>query len=107
MGRLQLVPSDRTFGITVKQFVTGHGVLNIVKDLLLENGPGGVYGYGGHMLLIDPGKVRYRFMRNRDTKLRIDIQANDADAWKDEYLTEWGLELHNPELHAVGYGITS
>lgn len=107
MGRLQLVPSDRTFGITVKQFVTGHGTLNIVKDLLLEDGPSGTAnGYGGYMLLLDPTKVKYRFLRNRNTKLRMDIQANDADSWKDEYLTEVGFQVQNPSLHLVGYGIT-
>lgn len=106
LGRLQLVPSDRTYGLTVKQWVTGHGELMIVKHRLLENGPGGT-GYGNHMLVVDPSKCSYRFMRNRDTKLRVDIQANDLDGWKDEYMTEVGWQVENPAVHGILHNITA
>jgi hypothetical protein len=58
------------------------------------------------MLAVDPSKIGYRFMRNRDTKLRVDIQAPDLDGWKDEYLTEFGWVVQNPQVHGVGKNIT-
>lgn len=106
VARLQLMPKDQTLGLSVKQFTTSHGTLMITKHRLLETGPTSGQGYGGHMLAVEPNALTYRFMRNRDTKLRMDIQANDLDGWKDEYLTEVGWQVANPQLHGVGSNIT-
>jgi hypothetical protein len=108
VARLQLVPSNQALGLSIKQFVTSHGNLMITKHRLLEDGYGGTAGegWGGYMLAVDPSKIGYRFMRNRDTKLRVDIQAPDLDGWKDEYLTEFGWVVQNPQVHGVGKNIT-
>ena len=106
VARLQLVPRDQTLGMTVKQFVTSHGNLMITKHRLLEDGYTTGDGYGGYMLAVDPSKIGYRFLRNRDTKLRTDIQAPDLDCWKDEYLTEMGWVVMNPQVHGIGKNIT-
>jgi len=106
VARLELVTGADTLGLSVKQYVTSHGTLMITKHRLLEAGYTTGDGYGGHMLAVDPNKIAYRFMRNRDTKLRMDIQANDLDGWKDEYLTECGWQVSNPQVHGVGSGIT-
>lgn len=106
VARLQLVPRDQTLGMTVKQFVTSHGNLMITKHRLLEDGYTTGDGYGGYMLAVDPSKIGYRFLRNRDTKLRTDIQAPDLDGWKDEYLTEMGWVVMNPQVHGIGKNIT-
>lgn len=106
VGRLELVPSDKTLGMTIKQFVTGHGTLMLAKHRLLEYGPSG-QGYGGHMLAVEPSNIKYRYLRNRDTKLRMDIQANDLDGFKDEYLSEVGFQLMQPLLHGVGKNVTA
>jgi hypothetical protein len=101
-----LVPGNQSLGLTVKQFVTSHGTLMITKHRLLESGYTTGDGYGGYMLAVDPNKIAYRFMRNRNTKLRMDIQSPDLDGWKDEYLTEVGWQVMNPQCHGVGTGIT-
>lgn len=106
VARLQLAPGADTLGLRIRQFVSSHGTLNIVKHRLLESGYTSGNGYGGYMLAVDPNKIAYRYLRNRDTKLRMDIQANDLDGWRDEYLTEFGWEVDNPQVHGVGTGIT-
>jgi len=73
--------------------------LNIVKDRLLESGATSSQGYEGEALALDLKKIRFRFMRNRNTKLREDIQAPDLDGVLDEYMTEAGWEVANPLLH--------
>jgi len=51
--------------------------------------------------------VYYRPLRGRDTKLRANIQENDRDGWKDEYMTEFGMELRLEKAHAIVKGVTA
>ena len=44
-------------------------------------------------LIFDPSALRYRYLR--DTKSQPNIQANDADEEKGQWLTECGLEFHH------------
>jgi hypothetical protein len=44
---------------------------------------------------IDPSGIRYRPLRGRDTKFKDNIQANDADERKGQWLTECGAEFHH------------
>lgn len=99
VDRIRLVPSDKTYGITVKQFLTGHGTLNIIKHRLLEFGPTGTQGYGDEAFLVDPSKLKYRTLSGGATKLLMNRQGNGVDGWVDEYLTECGLQLSNAEVH--------
>ena len=104
-GRIVTTSGESTYGIGVKQWNTGHGTLNIVKDRLLESGV--TDGYQGEALALDLKKIRFRYMRNRNTKLREDIQAPDVDGVLDEYLTEAGWEVANPLLHGRLKGVTA
>lgn len=104
-GRLKTVPSDKTFGIAINQWVTSHGRMNVVKHRLLENGPGGT-GFGGYMIAVAVKRLAYRFIANRNTKLLIDRQAPGDDKWTDEYLTECGWQVELPAVHGVATGIT-
>lgn len=45
------------------------------------------------IFVFDPSGVRYRYLR--DTKAQNNIQANDADEEKGQWLTECGLELNH------------
>lgn len=104
-ARLQTVPSDKTYGIAVNRYISSHGEFMIVKDRLLENGPGGT-GYGGYALALDPTALAFRFLRGRNTKLRLDVQAPGDDKFTDEYLSEAGLEFKSPALHGRLKGVT-
>ena len=48
---------------------------------------------------IDLGYLKYRPLDDSDTDIQQLIQANDADKRKDQWLTECGLEIVNPEAH--------
>lgn len=105
MGRIQTVPKQDVFGLTVRQWITSHGTLMIVKHRLLENGADG-FGYGGHALAVDMSRVKYCPLRERNTKLETNIQAPDEDRIKDQYKTEAGYQFEVPLLHGVGKGAT-
>lgn len=104
-GRLQTVPSDKTFGIAIKEWQTAHGTFLIAKHRLLINGAGGA-GYGGYAFALDPSKIKYVNLRERDTKLLKDRQAPGDDKYVDEYLTECSIQIENPSAHGVLTGVT-
>ena len=52
-------------------------------------------------MVIDPENVRYCHLDGRDTKLKTNIQENDRDGIKDEYLTECSLEVRLPKTHML------
>jgi hypothetical protein len=106
VGNLQVVPSDKTFGIAVRQWLTGHGTFNIVKHRLLDSGVGGT-GFQGYGLLVDPTKWSYRPLGSRSTKLRVDVGVDGDDAWTDEYLTEAGWQVVLTQTQGVLKGVTS
>lgn len=100
-GKLQTVPADKTYGIDVKEYLTGHGTLLVVKHNLLEQ------SYAGMAFAIDTDYISVRTMKGRDTQLKTNIQANDADAREDEYMTDLGFQLELEKAHGVLYGVTS
>jgi hypothetical protein len=101
-AKLQIEQGEKTFGLNVVKYITPFGILNLVHDPLLE---GAVYG--GYAAVIDVENVKYRPLKGRDTKLETNIQANDEDQRKDQYLTEAGLEVRLPKTHALITGVTS
>ena len=100
LGKLQTVPASKTYGVAVKEYVSTHGKLYIVKHHLLEGAT-----YGGYGIVLDMDNVAYCPLDTRDTKLLTNRQANDEDAQKDEYLTEAGIEVRLPKSHAVIKGV--
>lgn len=101
-GRLETVPATETYGIAVKQWLTSHGTLNIVKHRLLTPTP-----YTGYALAVDTGKIAYAKLRERDTKLREDVGTPGDDGWTSEYLTECGFEIDNQTAHGVLTGVSA
>lgn len=93
-GRLQTVPSDKTFGIAIDRLLTPHGTFNVVKHNLFEGNQ-----YAKLAMVVDLDNVGYAYLRDRDTKLRMNIQANDSDTRKDEYLTEMGFFRAQERTH--------
>jgi hypothetical protein len=100
LGKLQTLPRNKTYGVGVKEYVSSHGTLYVVKHHLLE---GNIYG--GYGIVLDMDNVAYCPLNGRDTKLLTNRQANDEDAQKDEYLTEFGIEVRLPKTHAIIKGV--
>jgi hypothetical protein len=105
-GKLEVTQSDKTFGLRVMQYVSPHGTLNIVTHYLLEGDT-----LGGQMWVLDTDVVKYRFLSNkkrgsRDSAVRTNIQTNDADGRKDEWLTEGGLQFGSEKRHGYLYNVT-
>ena len=100
---IRILPKEKTFGINLAQWVTPFGTVNLVLNNLFTETP----TFAGYAYLIDPEQLTYRFMQNRDTRLKTNIQANDADGEEDEYITEAGLQFMQEKKAAQLYNVTS
>lgn len=96
-GRLEIIQSDmdKTYGLNVMRYVSAFGALNIIQHPLLIN------AYDGYGIALDMNELSYRPLSDSDTRLKTNIQANDEDGQRDEYITEAGLELRLPALHGM------
>lgn len=96
MDKLQVVQGANTFGLTIIKYLSPHGTLNVIKHELLT---GDLYGKSG--VGLDLETLTYRYLSSRDTKLLTNRQGNGEDSRVDEYLTECGLQMEQPERHAI------
>lgn len=107
-GKLNMFPKDKTYGIGITQYLSPHGTLNLVKEIMLENA-GGVSStsyYGGYAYAIDIGECVYRYLQNSDVQLETDIQLPGDMTYKDQYWCEVGMEFHNEQMHGELTGVT-
>lgn len=104
-GKLEVRQGESTFGLRVMQYISPHGTINVVTHYLLEGAT-----FGGQIWIMDTDVVKYRFLQNkrggRDTNLRENIQNNDVDGRKDEWLTEAGLQFGLEKRHGKIVNIT-
>lgn len=91
-NRIETRSGEETYGLRLKQYKSFHGDLFIVPSKTFER------KYGGLVLGLDIQNIYYRPLR--DTKLRANIHNNDEDGWRDEYLTEAGIQVRLPKTHA-------
>ncbi len=103
--KLETMQSDETYGVSLSKYRSPFG------DVLLgyhRQFVGNIYaGYG---LLLDMDKIVLRPLRGGRSAgslaVRVtNIQANDEDSRKDEYITELSLEFQNEKSHAVMTGV--
>lgn len=94
LSSLQVVPTDKTFGIHITKYISPHGVVNIINNFIFEGDT-----YDEYAALVDLENVGMKVMQ--PTTLRTNIQANDIDGWEDEYLTEAGMLVRQEKTHAV------
>lgn len=106
-GKLQMFPKDKTYGIAITQYLSPHGTLNLVKDVVLEYvSISNTAYYGGYAYALELEDIVYRYLQNRDIQMETDIQHPGDDSYKDQYICEVGCEFHNEKKHAVLTGVT-
>lgn len=110
VGKLQVMQGAKEYGLSVQTYTTTRGEAKIIIDDLLE---GAVYGGYAVALDLQDNNMAYRFLNgdnapggSRDTKLHTNVQENDRDGRRDEYLTEAGLQFGHAKKAGVLYGVT-
>jgi len=95
-GKLETLQKDKTYGIVIHRYESPHGTVNIINDKILT---GAVYG--NYAIMLDMECLTYRYLSNRDTKLKTNVQDPDEDSRVDQYLTECGLHMEQESRHAI------
>lgn len=96
-NRWQPTQVQGSYGVNMTAYSTFAGDLNVMLHPMFRQIP----GFESTMLILDLPYVKYRYLADRDTQLKRDVQANDADATEHYYLTECGLELMQGRPHSV------
>lgn len=94
--------SEKSFGVRIATYRSGHGDLNITRHWLLEE----FKEFKQYGFVLDPENIKYRFLQNLDTKLHTDIQQKNEEVHRDEYRTHTGLQLMQEKTHGILKGVT-
>lgn len=86
----------KVYGQMLRKYSIPQGSFAIKSHPLMNVHP--LYTYS--MFVLNPSGFVYRPLRNRDTKIQKNIQANDEDKKKDQWLTECSMELHYERSNA-------
>jgi len=92
---IQIIPGNDKFGLGMTKWLTPFGTLNLINHPMFSDHP--VHRYT--MAIVDVNKLRYRFMKGRDTGLLKNRQGNGQDGVIDEFLGEVGLEVQHEKCH--------
>lgn len=90
----------KNYGMSLQQFVTPQGVFYIKTHPLMNTHA----RFTNSMFVINGAGLRYRYLR--DTKAQENIQGNDEDTIKGQWLTEAGLELNHERTFAYLGNVT-
>jgi Family of unknown function (DUF5309) len=105
MSKVRISQTEKKYGINVTTFVSPFGELGLVTNWEFEGAK-----YGGCLVAYDQANLKYRYLQNskanRDSHVRTEIQAPDADTRRDEWMTEMGLEVNLEKTAGVVTGIT-
>jgi len=103
--KLQTMQKDETYGVSLTKYRSPFGDVLLAYHRMFT---GTIYS--GHGLLLDMDRIVLRPLRGGRSAgslaVRVtNIQANDEDSRKDEYLSELSLEFQNEKAHAVMTGV--
>jgi len=94
-GSYQWVQGQDFFGTKFNKLITAMGEIVFMTHPLFNENP----LYNSSALFLDIWSLNFRPMQDRDTKIIKNIQANDEDLRRDQWLTEGLLEFWNPQNH--------
>jgi hypothetical protein len=106
LNLIRITPKESAFGLDLMKYVTSHGEFILVRTPHFGDLGFGVK-YIGTAVCIDPDQIKYAYLNQAENELRMNIQENDRDGVKHEYLAECGLMLANQTAHGIIQGVAA
>lgn len=85
------------FGLSVKTYSTAWGDLDIVYEPYFDE----VSSLNNMGVALDLNLIKFVYFTNGVLRAFDDIQENDRDGRKGEWLMEWGVQVNVPKAHAI------
>jgi hypothetical protein len=85
------------FGLSVKTYSTAWGDLDIVFEPYFDE----VSSLNGYGIALDLNLIKFVYFTNGVLRAFDDIQENDRDGRKGEWLMEWSVQVNVPKSHAI------
>lgn len=85
------------FGLSVKTYSTAWGDLDIVYEPYFDE----VSSLNGYGIALDLNLIKFVYFTNGVLRAYDDIQENDRDGRRGEWLCEWGVAVHVPRAHSI------
>lgn len=101
---VRITPQESEVGLNVSRVETAHGILDLVRCQHFADS-GLSSEYASYMVVLDPEQVKYAHLKNAENEYRPNIQENDRDGYKGEWLAEAGFQLTNETSHAILKGV--
>lgn len=99
---LQVRSDEKTYGMRIATYRSGHGDIEIVRHWLL----GDFTNFTKYSFFFDPSSLQYRFLSGLDTKLHTNIGDKTEEYQLDEYRTHCGLQCELEKQHGLLKNIT-
>jgi hypothetical protein len=96
-SRWQPTQVSGSYGVSMTRYSTFAGDLMIHLHPMFRQ----ISGLETAAVFLDLPYLKYRYMQNRDTMLKRDVQAPDVDGSEHYYQTECGLEMTQGKPHAI------
>ena len=100
-SNMNITPATKEWGLDVTRYLSPFGKCDVFYHRVLSQMLEG--NYGGCAMLLDMSLVTKYYLQKMI--LRENIQANDADGFKDEYLEECCAALHNEANHGFIFNV--
>ena len=99
-NKLEYRVLDKEIGFAAMEYKSPHGRVMLVSSPILDE------WHPDRAYLVDFNHVDYVFLRNRDTKLLDNREANDIDGEKYEYFSDCGLQVEFEQSHSALVGLS-
>ena len=108
-GKLKLVPSDKTYGIAINEYLHPFGapcyLLNARRMLSYGEETANV-AYEGYNFGLCLDELKLRPQEGLNTQIKTNIQDPGSRRRRDKITSYLSLEVRLPELHGILHGIT-
>ena len=102
-------PQESVLGVKVRRYISNHGDLLVVRDLLLQDGPQNGLGAGDEAYAVHIPSVSFHPLSangiNRDTHLIENIQTPGDDKITSEWLNEACWAIRHERRHGRLYDV--
>lgn len=110
-NKLQTHVGDKEFGVSIKQLILPHGIINLANDWRFTDGGFGGAGLNDEGFVLDLAAIKMRYQNGNgmslDTKVYRDVVKDGSTQTVDEIRSYVGWQVMNEQKHARIYNASN